>query len=113
MILLSTVLCNNWKIIQINYVLDFTQEPIKMECYMKTPKDIEVQSDSEWLQKVKKTVYRQLKEGRVRNKLLVEKLTSSAVGFRKSKVDECVFYRGEIINILYNKYSILKVPDEE
>ena len=36
-------------------------------------------------------------------------LTSSAVGFRQSKIDQCVFYREEIIYILYTDYSIMEV----
>ena len=43
----------------------------------------------------------------------MEKLTSSAVWFRKSKTDECVFYGGGGMYILYNDASILAGPYEE
>ena len=33
-ILLYTVLRNNQKMMQINYILDFTQAPVDRECYM-------------------------------------------------------------------------------
>ena len=80
---------------------------------MKIPKGIELQSDSEWVLKVKNNVYWQLQKSRVWNKFLGEKPTSSAVGFRQRKVDECMFYRGGIIYILYTDDYILEVPDKE
>ena len=41
------------------------------------------------------------------------KLTSSVDGFKKSKVDECVFYQGKTIYILYSDNYIMEGPDEE
>ena len=37
-ILLSTVLCNNWKTIQLGFLLSFPQEPVERDCYMNIPK---------------------------------------------------------------------------
>ena len=90
-ILLYTVLHNNWRTMQLNYMLDFTQEPVERECYMNITKGIEVKSDTEWVLNVKKNIYGQSQADRVWNKFIVEKLTSSSVGFSPSKVDECVF----------------------
>ena len=50
--------------------------------------------------------------GRVWNKLLLGKLTSSAVRFRKIKIYECVLYQGEIMYILYNADYILAGQDD-
>ena len=72
MILLSTLLRNNWKTIQLDYILYFTEEPVDRERYMNIPKGIEVQIEIEWLLKSKKKAYGQHQPGRVWNKLLVE-----------------------------------------
>ena len=80
----------------LEYVLAFTQVPIEMECYMKTPIGIEVQSDSDWVLKVKNNMYGQHQPGIVWNKPLVELKTSSAVKFMKSKVDKCVLDWGKV-----------------
>ena len=59
MILLSTLLRNNWKTIQLDYILYFTEEPVDRERYMNIPKGIEVQIEIEWLLKSKKKAYGQ------------------------------------------------------
>ena len=64
---------------QFDYVLAFTQATVDRDCCMKIPKVIEVQIDTEWVLKFKKSIYRQRQAGRVWNKFLVGKLTSSAV----------------------------------
>ena len=80
---------------------------------MKTQKGIELNIESDWVLKINNNMYRQRQAGRVWNKFLMEKLTSSAVVFRQRKVDECVLYQGESIYILYTDDNILAGPDEE
>ena len=80
---------------------------------MKIPKGIEVQSHTEWVLKENKNIYRQRQADTVWNKLIVEKLTNSAVAVRKSNIDECVFYLGKIMNILYTNDYDLKIPEQE
>ena len=46
------------------------------------------------------------------NKYLEEKLIKE-VGFKQSKIDDCVFYKGKTMYILYIDDSILAGPDEE
>ena len=55
---------------------------------MNTRKVIKVNSDTEWVLKVKINIYGKRQAGRVWNKLPVEKLTSSVVGFRRRNIDE-------------------------
>jgi hypothetical protein len=62
--------------------------------------------------KVEKNIYGQKQAGRVWNKHLVSKLTSKQIGFHQSKIDECVFYRGKCVYVLYTDDSILAGPDE-
>ena len=45
------------------------------------------------------------------NKYLVDKLVN-VVGFKQSKVDECVFYKGSTVYVLYTDDSILAGPDK-
>ena len=79
----------------LSYVLVFTQVTFKRECYTSTPKGIEEHRNSYWVLKVKNNIYGKHQKGRVWNKILVEKLTSSPFRFRKRKVDKCVFDWGK------------------
>ena len=49
--------------------------------------------------------------GRVWNQFLVATLKS--LGFKQSKVDECVFYRGQTLYVLYTDDSLLAGPDKD
>jgi len=60
--------------------------------------------------KVNKNVYGTHQAGRVWNKYLVKKLESA--GFQQSKVDECVFYRGHCLYILYTDDPIPVEPTD-
>ena len=63
------------------------------------------------LLKLKQNVYGQPQSGRVWNNYLNEILTKK-VGFVRSKVDECVYYRGNVMYVLYTDDSILAGPDK-
>ena len=52
-------------------MLYFTQAPIDRECYMKIQKIMDVHSDTEWVIKSNKNIYKHCQENRVWNKLLV------------------------------------------
>jgi hypothetical protein len=56
-------------------------------------------------------VYGQKQAGRVWNKYLTDILVNK-IKFRQSKVDEWVFYRGNVIYVLYTDDSILTGPDQ-
>jgi len=56
-------------------------------------------------------VYGTHQAGRVWNQYLVDKLKS--VGFKQSAIDECIFYRGHCIYVLYTDDSILVGPDDD
>ena len=80
---------------------------------MNIPKGIEVQSDTNWFLMFKKNIYGQRQAFRVWNKFLVEKLTSSEVGFRQSKIYECILYWVKSMYIMYNYDSILAGTDDK
>ena len=110
-ILLTLVLKNKWKTRQLDYVLAFPQAPVEKECYMKIPKGIVIDEPGDWVLLVKKNIYGQKQAGRVWNKYLVDKLKK--IGFRQSEHDECIFYRGKMIYLLYTDDSILAGPDDK
>ena len=70
-IMLSTLLKNNQKTMQLDYVLYFTQAPFERECYMNIPQVIKVNNDNEWVLKVNNNIYGQLQTDRSQNKFLM------------------------------------------
>ena len=72
---------------------------------MNIPIVIEIQSDTEWVIKVKNNIYRKCQSGIVWNKFIVIKVTSSSIIFRPGNIDECVFYWGKAF--IYCKMMIL------
>ena len=55
-------------------------------------------------------MYGRKQGGRVWNQYLVKKLTKD-LKFVQSQTDECVFYRGKTMYVLYTDDSILAGPD--
>jgi hypothetical protein len=47
------------------------------------------------------------------NKYLVNKELTKRVGFMQSKVDKCVFYKGNVLYVLYTDDLILAGPDKK
>ena len=62
--------------------------------------------------KLHKNVYGQKQAGRVWYRYPTKNLLEE-LGFEISQVDECVFYRGKTVYILYTDDSILAGPDPE
>jgi hypothetical protein len=59
---------------------------------------------------IHRNIYGQKQAGRVWNKYLTDILVNK-VGFKQSEVDECVFYRGKVMYVLYTDDSLLAGPD--
>ena len=80
---------------------------------MKIPKGFKVtgSNSEDYVLRLNRNVYGQKQAGRVWNKYLERKLIEE-VGFKKSKIDECVFYKNRTIYILYTDDSILAGPDK-
>ena len=80
---------------------------------MNIPKWFEVEGakKGEYVFKIKKNTYRQKQAGRVWNKHLCTKLEK--FGFKQSIIDECVFYKEDMIYFLYTNDSILAGPSEQ
>ena len=112
--LLTMTALRGWKTKQIDYVLAFPQAPVERELYMGIPRGFTIQDGNpkDYALKLHRNVYGQPQSGRVWNQYLTKILTEK-VGFTKSEVDECVFYRGQVMYVLYTDDSILAGPSEE
>jgi hypothetical protein len=78
---------------------------------MSIPKGFEVEGDEEFVLKLEKNLFGQRQAGRVWNKHLIKKLKQ--VGFMASQIDECLFYKGQSVFVLYTDDSILAGPDSK
>ena len=112
-LLLILIAQYGWYSKQLDYVLAFPQAPVEREIYMKIPKGFEVKGadPNKYVLKLHRNVYGQKNAGRVWNDYLVDKLINK-VGFTQSKIDECVFYKGKTVYVLYTDDSILAGPDK-
>ena len=112
-LLLTLVGVHGWHTKQLDYVQAFPQAPVEKDLYMELPKgiDIEGANPKEHVLLLKRNVYRQKQAGRVWYQHLKKRLEKA--GFERSEIDECVFYKGNMIYVLYTDDSILAGPDED
>ena len=111
---LALALKEGWKTRQIDYVLAFCQANAEHEhLYMEIPKGVTIDNKNpkDHVLHVKKNLFGQPQAGRVWNQHLTKKLKE--VGFQQSEHDECLFFRGSCIYVLYTDDSILTGPDEK
>ena len=112
-LVLTLIASKGWKSKQIDYVLAFPQAPKSGELYVEVPKGIEVEgaNKKEYALKVKRNIYGACNAGRVWYLHLRSKLEK--IGFKTSQVDECVFYRGKVMYLLYTDDSLLAGEDKK
>ena len=114
--LLALTVIHNWHTVQLDYVLAFPQAPEEKEIYMEIPRGVRMSNQDDnpkdYVLKLNKNVYGQKQAGRVWNKYLVDKLVNE-IGFKQSEVDECVFYKGNVMYVLYTDDSILAGPNKK
>ena len=81
---------------------------------MKIPAGFEIENGKnlDYVLKIHRNIYGQKQAGRVWNHYLVNKIVNE-LGFKQSKVDKCVFYRGHTLYVLYTDNSILADPSEK
>ena len=104
---------NGWHTRQLDYVLAFPQAPVERELYMEIPKGFNIDEGrtDDFILKINKNIYGQKQARRVWNKYLVNKLIKE-LGFKQSSIDECLFYKGDVLYALYTDDSILTGPDK-
>ena len=113
--LLTLTAVHGWYTKQIDFVQAFAQAPVERTLYMKIPSGVELEDDDDprhYVLKIHRNIYGQKQAGRVWNKFLADKLIND-LGFTQSKVDECVFYRGKTLYVLYTDDSLLAGPDKD
>ena len=91
----------SWSLRQVDFVMAYPQAPIEMDMYMELPDGILLKEGDrkDHVLKLLANLYGQKQAGRVWNGYLVEKLLE--LGFKQSQIDDCVFYRGDVIFIVY------------
>jgi len=95
----------------VDYVQAYPQAPAGQEMYMQVPVGCEVpgQDAKDYLLLIKRNIYGSKDAGRVWYLYLKEKLEK--IGFTASENDECVFFKGRAMYVLYTDDSILAGPD--
>jgi hypothetical protein len=110
MIIFGIIFC--WALCQVIFVMAYPQAPIEMGTYMRLPQGIQTAhgNSKNHVSKLEKNIYSQKQAGRVWNSFLVDKLLS--IGFTTSLVDDCVFYRDDVIFTVYVDNGIFLGDDD-
>jgi hypothetical protein len=112
-LLLVLSILNKWYTRQVDFILAYPQADIEFDMYMDLPKGIETKygNGKTHVLKLLKNLYGQKQAGRVWNQFLTKGLTE--IGFEQSKVDECVFFRNNVIFIVYVDDGIFASPSQK
>ena len=112
---MALVLLFNWYTVQLDYVMAFPQAPVERELFMRLPKGYTVNGTddaSEFVLRINKNIYGQKQAGRVWFQYLKQRLVVE-LGFKQSKFDECIFFKGQMLYVLYTDDSILAGPNKQ
>ena len=110
--LLTLAIMNEWVTRQIDFVLAFPQAEVECPMYMEVPQGCNVGgSRSDYVLRLKKNLYGAKQGSRVWFNFLKQGLRKR--GFKASKTDPAVFYKGNTIFIVYVDDGILIGPDED
>jgi hypothetical protein len=113
--LLTMTAVHGWHTKQIDFVQAFAQAPVERTFYMKVPAGVKIEGGGDakdYTLKIHRNICSQKQAGRVWNKFLSNKLVKE-LGFKQSKVDECAYYRGKTLYVLYTDDSLLAGPDKD
>lgn len=111
-LLLIIAILLKWYTRQIDFILAYPQADITEDIYMDLPKGIETKHGNgrTHVLKLLKNLYGAKDAGRNWNQHLTKGLVN--LGFVQSAIDECVFYRGNLIFIVYVDDGIFFSPDD-
>jgi hypothetical protein len=102
----------NWETRQIDFVLAFPQADVKCDLYMEVPPGFNVnKAKKKYCLKLKKNIYRAKQAGRVWNKHLDKGLIK--LGYVASRIDPCVYYKGQSVFMLYVDDGIFAGPNKD
>ncbi len=110
MIVFSIIFC--WALWQVEFVMAYPQAPVETDIYMELPQGIKTATGNskDHVLKLNKNIYGQKQAGRVWNSFLVDKLTS--LGYTSLLIDDCVFFRSDIIFMVYMDDGIFLDNDD-
>jgi hypothetical protein len=108
--ILVLVILYDWHTVQIDFVLAYPQADVETDIYMQIPKGFEIEGKTRKTHVLKliKNLYGQKQAGRVWNQHLHEKLLK--LGWEQSKADECLYYKNDVLFIVYVDDGILVSP---
>ena len=112
-LLLTFVVAFGWHTQQVDYIAAYTQAPIDRDMYMEFPRGITVPGGVDrktFVLKLHRNLYGQKQAGRVWYKHLRKRLITKP-GSVQSKHDECLFFWGKVMYVLYFDDSILGAPN--
>jgi hypothetical protein len=91
----------NWALHQVDLVMAYPQAPVERDIYMELPQGIQTETGNskDHVLKLLNKNYGQKQAGRVWNSFLMDKLTS--LGYTASLINDFVFFRGDIIFMVY------------
>ena len=111
-LMLIEALKHNYVTKQLDFVQAFPQAPISKKQFVELPKGVTIQgvNAETHVFEVLRNIYGGKDAGRqwflhLRGKLL-------SIGFKQSAIDECLFYCGNVVFVLYTDDSIIMGPDE-
>ncbi len=106
------ILCG-WALRQCDFIMAYPQAPIECDMYMQLPLGIQVAEgySRDYVLKLMKNIYGQKQAGHVWNEFLVERLSS--LGYKALLIDDCVFFKDDIIFMVYVDDGIFLGPDDE
>jgi hypothetical protein len=112
-LILVLVLLYNWYTLQIDFVLAYPQADVECEMYMKIPKGFEIdgKTNKTHVLKLLKNLYGQKQAGRVWNQHLHKALIE--LGWKRSKADDCLYYKGNVLFVVYVDDGILVSPNQD
>jgi Reverse transcriptase (RNA-dependent DNA polymerase)/GAG-pre-integrase domain len=109
---LTQALINGWHTRQLDFVLAYPQADVECDLYLEIPLGFEFEgSRKTHCLKLIKNLYGSKAAGRVWQQHLFKGLAD--IGFTQSGTDECVFYRGTTIFMVYTDDGIFCGPDEQ
>jgi hypothetical protein len=91
----------------------YPQAPIKMDMYMELPTGIHTKhgNSKDLILKLLANIYGQKQAGHVWNSYLVTKVQE--ISFKQSLIDDCIFYRDDVIFIVYVDDGIFLGPSDQ
>jgi hypothetical protein len=103
----------NWALCQVDFIMAYPQAPIEMDMYMELPTGIHTKhgNSKDHVLKLLANIYGQKQAGCVWNSYLVTKLRE--INFKQSLIDDCVFYRDDVIFIVYVNNGIFLGPSDQ